>query len=267
MLQGSVTIKSSMGMQKKVTLLDNSRFYILTAGVLASFILVGLLRVNFESDQLYYIRLQQVMGAVSLVFWYIALLISPLTFIFGKKALRHVVYARRAIGVLAAYYALLHLCIALWGQLGGIAQLGRLPDLIQTSLVLGGVATLVLIIMAGTSFDVVVKRMTFTRWKLLHRLTYAAFVLVVLHIWTIGTHVTYSTVQYAALVALLLLAGLESYRILMSIDKKWHFIEGRGGALLLVIVCMAMWFAFITSIPRLFDNYHSKHHGGAVHAE
>lgn len=246
-----------------VALHHNTRFYILMLSVLSSLFVVGVVRITFESDQLFYIRLQQLMGLFSLLFWYVALIISPLTYIFGKQKLRHLVYARRAIGVSAAYFAILHLCIALWGQLGGPSELVRLPELIQTSLLLGAVATVVLLVMAATSFDAVVRRMTYSRWKLLHRLTYIAFILVVLHIWMIGTHVTYSLAQIIALSALLLLAGLESYRFLMNLDKKWHFIEGKGGAVLLVAVLLAMWFAVIVSIPRSIDNYHSKHHGGA----
>ena len=234
--------------------------------ILSSLLAVGMMRIMIESDQLFYIRLQQFMGLFSLIFWYLALIISPLTYVFGKQNLRHLVYARRAIGVSAAYFAVLHLCIALWGQLGGPSELGRLPELIQASLVFGGIATLVLLVMAATSFDAVVRHMTYPRWKLLHRLTYIAFILVVLHIWMIGTHVTYSLTQNIALGALLLLAGLESYRFLMNLDKRWHFIEGKGGAVILVAVLLSMWFAVIASIPRVIDNYHSRHHGG-IHGE
>lgn len=251
---------------QSVALLNNTRFYILLSSILGSLFAVGLLRILIESDQLYYIRLQQLMGLSSLVFWYIALIISPLTYIFGKQRLCHVTYARRAIGVSAAYFAILHLCIALWGQLGGFDELTRLPTLMQQSLLLGGIATVILVIMTLTSFDAVVKYMTYARWKLLHRLTYVAFILVVIHIWMIGTHVTYSLTQTIALISLLLLAGLESYRLLMNLNKKWHFIDGTGGAIVLVVVLLTMWFAAIASIPRVFDNYHSRNHGG-VHGQ
>lgn len=247
-------------------LLDNTRFYILVSTMLLSLLCVAGLRIVIEADQLYYIRLQQVMGFASLVYWYVALLISPLGYLIGKDRISHFIFARRAIGVSAAYFALLHLVVSLWGQLGGPGELGRLPELIQMSLVFGMVGAVALLVMAATSFDAVVKLMTYRRWKLLHRTTYVAFVLVVLHVWTIGTHVTYTSVQWAAIAALMLLAGLESYRLLKNLDAKWHFIDGRGGAIVMVLVALAVWLFVILSIPAVFDNYHSRHHEG-VHAE
>lgn len=247
-------------------LLDNSRFYVLASSVLVSFVVAAWLRITIEADQLYYIRLQQTMGLFSLVYWYVALLISPLGYVVGKERLRYWVFARRAIGVSAAYFALVHLTVALWGQLGGPGELGRLPDLIQTSLIFGFAGVIVLLIMAATSFDIAVKRMTYRRWKLLHRTIYTAFVLVVLHIWMLGTHVTYVGVQWVAIAALLLLAGLESYRMLKNLDAKRHFLDSRVSGLLMLLVVLAAWLFVILSIPALFDNYHSKHHEGS-HAE
>ena len=247
-------------------LLDNSRFYILVSSVLLSLLAAAWLRVIIEADQLYFIRLQQIMGLAALTYWYGALMISPLTYVLGKDRMRHITFARRAIGVSAAYFAILHLVISLWGQLGGPEELVRLPSLIQTSLAFGLVGIVVLIIMAATSFDVAVRFMTYKRWKLLHRTSYVAFILVVIHIWMIGTHLTYQTVQWVSLGALLLLAGLESYRMLRKLDEKWHFIDGRGGAIIMVLVALAVWFFAIISIPVVFDNYHSKHHGG-IHAK
>lgn len=247
-------------------LFDNSRFYVLVSSVLVSLLVAAWLRITVEADQLYYIRLQQIMGLLSLVYWYVALLISPLGYVVGKERLRHWAFARRAIGVSAAYFALVHFAVALWGQLGGLSELGRLPELIQISLIFGFAGVVVLLIMAATSFDAVVKFMTYQRWKLLHRTTYIAFVLVVLHIWMLGTHVTYVGVQWAGIAALLLLAGLESYRILKNLDAKWHFFDGRVSVLLILLVVLAVWLFAILSIPTLFDNYHSKHHEG-IHAE
>lgn len=248
------------------SLWDNSRFYILAASVVVSVLCVAWFRVTVPSDQLFYIRTQQVLGLLALVYWYIALAISPVVYILGRQRLRHLVFMRRAIGVSAAYFALLHLGIALWGQLGGFAGLLVLPGAFQISLVLGGVAMLALGAMALTSFDAVIRKMTFRRWKWLHRITYGAFIAVLLHVWMVGSHVTYSGVQIAAFTALLLLAVIESYRILKETDKRWHIVEGRLSFVIMMSVAIAMWFSLIVALPAALGSYHASHeHEGVQH--
>jgi DMSO/TMAO reductase YedYZ heme-binding membrane subunit len=74
------------------------------------------LRLQISSDQLYYIRLEQVFGFIGLAFLYIALIISPLSLLFKQnQGVKYMLFARRAIGVSAAYFAVLHASVALWG--------------------------------------------------------------------------------------------------------------------------------------------------------
>lgn len=248
------------------SLWDNSRFYVLATSVVISVLCIAWFRVTLPSDQLFYIRTQQVLGLLALVYWYGALAISPVTYVVGKQRLRHVVFMRRAIGVSAAYFALLHFGIALWGQLGGLAGLWVLPGAFQLSLALGAVAMVALGAMALTSFDAVIRAMTFRRWKWLHRIAYGAFIAVLLHIWMIGSHVTYSGVQIAALTALMLLAAAESYRILKELDKKWHIIDGRMSFAIMMSVALAGWFSLMVVLPAALGSYHASHeHEGVQH--
>ncbi len=239
-------------------LLNNSRFYILCVSVLVSLLVVSGMRLIIPADQLFYIRSQQIMGILALSYWYVALLISPLGYIVGKEKLTHITFARRAIGVSAAYFAVLHLIISLWGQLGGPGELGRLPDLFKWSLAGGLVGIIILLMMAATSFNKVISFMTFRKWKWLHRLGYIGFILVILHIWTIGTHVAYTNIQLVGLFALSLLAGLESHRVIRIInDKKQLFSKPEA-----VTIIMSMWIVWtlaVLAIPLLFVNYHSVH--------
>lgn len=247
-----------MAKKQNYELLNNSRFYIIATSLLVSVLTVGLLRVVIPSDQLFVIRLQQVFGLLCLVYWYVALVISPLGYLIGKQRVKKAEFTRRAIGVSAFYFALLHGGIALWGQLGGLGQLQYLPTLFQWSLAGGAAAVVILGIMAATSFDGVVKFMTYRKWKWLHRLVYVAFILVVLHVWSIGTHLAYSNVQLAAFVALAVLSGLEFYRTTKVVSDKYLRLSKSEFASLF----LAVWgcvIVLIFCLPTLVQNYHSRH--------
>jgi len=243
---------------KKYHLLNNSRFYILCFSLLLSVMVFAWMRLQIPSDQLFYIRTQQIFGLIAILFWYFALVISPIGYVIGKQRMKKVEFTRRAIGVSAFYFALLHSVIALWGQLGGLSQIQYLPTLFQWSLGGGAVALAVLTIMAITSFDKVVTFMTFRWWKWLHRLVYFGGILVILHIWTIGTHLAYTNVQIAALVGLIILSGLELFRVTKLLNRKYLKLARTEAA----TVFLALWVivvGLVLAIPVLVDNYHSRH--------
>src|SRR5687767_8589295 len=100
-----------------VSLAANPRFYILASAVCVSVLAACWLRLSITSDQLFVIRLQQLFGYFSVFLWVGALIITPLHKVVGdRRYMPYLLFARRAIGVSAAYFALLHVCIALWGQ-------------------------------------------------------------------------------------------------------------------------------------------------------
>ncbi len=253
---------------EKNSLLDNSRFYILTFSFLVSVAVLSLLRLQIPSDQLFYIRTQQVYGLLAVSFWYFALIISPLGYLIGKRRTKKLEYARRAIGVSAFYFVLLHGAIALWGQLGGLSELQYLPDLFKWSLAGGAIAFGILLVMALTSFDRVVTFMTFRKWKWLHRLVYIGGVLAVLHIWTIGTHLAYSTIQLIAFIALVALIGLELYKTTKLINDK-HLHLDKAEVVTLFISSWVIVAMLIFTMPAFIQNYHSRHadHDSSTHTE
>lgn len=246
--------------EHKNSLLDNSRFYILTASILLSIATAAWLRLQIASDQLYFIRLQQLFGLFCLCYWYLALIVSPLGYVIGKQRTKHLQFARRAIGVSAAYFATLHAAVALWGQLGGLGEIDLLPPLFKWSLAAGDIALLILLAMAATSFDRVISFMTFRKWKWLHRFVYGSFVLAVLHIWTIGTHLAYPAVKWAAFTALVVLAGLELFRVTKLLNDKYLHVD-LGERAILFISAWAIVSALIAAIPVFVGNYHSQHVG------
>lgn len=246
----------------------NSRFHLLASTLLISLLVISILRLSIPDDQLYAIRTQQTFGFLCLIYWYVALIISPIGSIIGKTRIRHLTFLRRAVGVSACYFALLHGGIALWGQLGGIAQLQYLPSLFQWSLLGGAIAIIVLCLMALTSFDAVVRFMSYRKWKWLHRLVYAAWFLVVLHVWSVGTHLAYNNVQLMAFSALAILSGLELYRILRTANiKKLHLNKTEFVTFFLAVWVAAL--ALILTIPTVVQNYHSRHtdHESTLHGD
>ncbi len=249
-----------MKSDKNYQLLNNSRFYILVFSLLLSVSMFAFIRLSIDNDQLFLIRLQQMYGFICLLFWYVALIISPLGHVIGKQHMKHIEFARRAIGVSAFYFALLHSGIALFGQLGGFEQVQHLPGLFKWSLVGGAAALLVLGLMAATSFDKVIKYMTFKKWKWLHRLVYAAGILVILHVWMIGTHLAYSGVQMAGFMALAVLVGLELLRTTRIVNRKYLHLNRSEAGILFVSVWVTIMIALV-AMPSLVDNYHSRHTG------
>ena len=247
-----------MAKTRDYKLLDNLRFYILTSSLLLSAAVVSWLRLQIPSDQLFYIRAQQLFGLLCLIYWYVALLISPLGYVIGKQRIKYLEFGRRAIGVSAFYFGFLHMAIALWGQLGGPGQLGSLPPLFKWSLLGGAIGLAILTLMAATSFDKVVDYLTFRHWKWLHRLVYLAGVLVILHVWTIGTHLVYQKLQWGAFAALAVLAALELYRVTVIVNRKYLKLPRSYAA----IMWLAGWVIVVSLIfflPSIVTNYHGQH--------
>jgi DMSO/TMAO reductase YedYZ heme-binding membrane subunit len=247
-----------MNTYKNQSLLYNSRFYILAISILLSIAVAAYLRLEILNDQLYYIRMQQVFGLLAMLYWLFALMISPIGYVIGKHRTKRLEFARRAIGVSSAYFALLHGAIALWGQLGGLGEFALLPPLFKWSIAGGAVGLFILLIMAATSFDKVVSFMTYRKWKWLHRLVYTAFILVALHVWTIGTHLAYSEVQWMAFIALVILSGLELFRVTKLFNDKYLHLDKAET----VAVFGTMWAVIVVLIactPIFVQNYHAKH--------
>lgn len=241
--------------------MTNPRFYVLISSVGISVVVASLLRLQIASDQLYVIRLEQSFGYIALIYWYVVLMLSPLSKLAGdKKWMQQLLFVRRAIGVSVAYFALLHVLISVWGQLGGIGTLGLLPDFFKTALIFGVIGLGIVSVMALTSFDSVIRRMTYRRWKWLHRLGYIGGVLVIIHVWMIGTHVTYTAVQLSAAIALAVLFAFESYRMIATVAKRYPELQRKDYFYTLFLALWSLWVIVILAIPAFVQNYHQKRH-------
>jgi sulfoxide reductase heme-binding subunit YedZ len=205
-------------------LLDNSRFWVLASGIVVSINIAGLVQFLVPSGSLQTIRIEQAYGFIAVGLLLSALFASPITKAFPQASFKEFyLHARRAIGVLAFYYAFLHVCVSFFSQLGGFEGVKYYSSKYSLSISLGLVALCILLVMAATSFDWAIRRLTFPRWKALHRLVYVAGVAVLVHVLLIGSH--YSGLNIFSLltiIAVLALLRFEEQRIRAVIGGKRH---------------------------------------------
>ena len=193
-------------------LLDNSRFWIVASGIVLSVNIAGLVQFLVPSGSLQAIRIEQIFGFISAGLIAAALLASPLTKTFPRAPYNAVyLHARRAIGVLAFYYAFLHVCVSFFVQLGGFDGIKYYSSKYSLAILLGVVALVVLFLMAATSLDWAVRVMSFRRWKLLHRFIYLAGLAIVVHVLLIGSH--FSTLNVISVLAAVVIVVLLRFEV------------------------------------------------------
>jgi sulfoxide reductase heme-binding subunit YedZ len=214
-------MKSSQKQPWYVRMFRNSRFWILLIFIVLSINVVGLIQYNIPAGTLQVTRMEQAFGFISVLLLYIAIFASPLTKVFPNLPFKkEYIHARRAIGVSAFYYAFLHVYITFFNQLGGFAGLGYFNATYSLSFLFGIIALGILFIMAATSFDWVIKKMGYKKWKLLHRLVYIATFVLLLHIMLIGPHFTnLSVLGIVTYIATAILVVFEVLRIRISIRE------------------------------------------------
>src|SRR5438093_4202247 len=140
-------------------------------------------------------------GMLTLVFLLITLAISPLRRITG---LNWLIRFRRMIGLLAFFYGSLHL--ATYVAFDRFFHLTTIPsDIVKRPFIaIGMTAFLLMLPLAITSTDKMVKRLGGKRWARLHRIVYAAGVLGVLHYYMLVKSDVRLPLTFAFLVFLLL---------------------------------------------------------------
>jgi DMSO/TMAO reductase YedYZ heme-binding membrane subunit len=154
-------------------------------------IIIGIyfyLLTTINSNSLLTIRLTQTYGFCALAYLYLALLQSPLYSAFpnlpGNSLWRR---ARRSLGVSAWIFAILHSSNAFFFQLGGFPGLAFLGSAYIIPILYSFTALVILTLMAGTSFDFIIRKMG-PNWKRLHRLVYLAGIFILVHSLLLGSH-------------------------------------------------------------------------------
>jgi methionine sulfoxide reductase heme-binding subunit len=121
--------------------------------------------------------LTQVLGLFGLRFLVLGLAITPLRKLGGPNLVRY----RRAIGLIAFVYAALHLIVYLWlDQDFNLAAIWK--DILKRPYITIGMgAFLLLVPLAITSHNSMIKRMGGAAWQRLHKLVYAIVPAVCVH--------------------------------------------------------------------------------------
>lgn len=144
-------------------------------------------------------------GVLTLIFLFVTLAVTPLRKIFGWNEL---IKFRRMLGLYAFFYAFLHLIT--YGVFDKSFDISAIiEDVWQRPFIaVGMLAFFLLVPLAVTSTNGMIKRLGGKNWQKLHRLTYPIAILGVIHFWMIVK----SDVFYPALFVILL-AILLGYRI------------------------------------------------------
>ena len=140
-------------------------------------------------------------GVMTLVFVLATMLITPLRKWFGWNQL---IKYRRIVGLFAFFYGLIHFTTYIvFDRSLDIA--GTVADVIQRPFIaLGLAARLMMVPLAVTSTNAMVKRLGGKRWQMLHRLIYLTAIAGVIHFWMIVKSDVFYPAIFAAILAVLL---------------------------------------------------------------
>jgi sulfoxide reductase heme-binding subunit YedZ len=146
-------------------------------------------------------------GMLTLVFLIISLAVTPARKITGANWL---IKFRRMLGLFAFFYGFLHLMTYFWYDRG--FNLKSVPgDIVKRPFItIGMTAFFLMIPLAITSTNKMVKRLGGKRWNRLHKVVYLAGVGGVLHYWMLVKSDTRLPLTFAFILALLL-----GYRLLV----------------------------------------------------
>lgn len=119
-------------------------------------------------------------GMLTLIFLSLTVAVTPLRKIFGINSL---VKVRRMLGLFAFFYGTLHLLTYVWfdrqfNLLSVVQDVGKRPFIL-----FGMLAFLLMVPLAITSTNKMVKRLGGKRWAMLHRLVYLSAIAGVVHFW------------------------------------------------------------------------------------
>lgn len=194
-----------------------AKFVLLVNGLVPlTLLLWDVLRRHVGANPLEFVT--RTTGMLTLVFLLISLAVSPLRRITG---LNWLVRFRRMLGLFAFFYGSLHLMT--YVAFDRFFRFTTIPgDILQRRFIAVGMAALLLMLpLAITSTDKMVKRLGGKRWARLHKVVYVSGVLGVLHYYMLVKSDVRLPLTFAFLLALLL-----GFRILAKYYKTQPRVSG-----------------------------------------
>jgi methionine sulfoxide reductase heme-binding subunit len=151
-------------------------------------------------------------GTLTLVFLLLTLAVTPLRKWTGAQWL---VRLRRMVGLYAFFYGSLHLLTYVWFD-KAFAGRAIVEDVWRRPFIaVGMLGVLLMVPLAVTSTDKMIKRLGGKRWQKLHKLTYVSAVAGVLHYYLLVKSDTTKPLVFAGLLAVLL-----GYRVYVAYQKR-----------------------------------------------
>jgi len=158
-------------------------------------------------------------GDWTLYFLCFTLVVTPLRKLSGWNWL---IKLRRMLGLYTFFYGLLHFMTFLWfDHFFDLQEMWK--DVLKRPFITVGFTAFVLLIpLAVTSSNGMIKRLGGKRWQWLHRLVYLIAALGILHFWWMkaGKHDCVQPILFGSIVALLLLARLYWYILQPGRQKR-----------------------------------------------
>jgi sulfoxide reductase heme-binding subunit YedZ len=145
-------------------------------------------------------------GTLTLVFLLISLAVTPLRKLLGLPWL---IKLRRMLGLYAFFYGCLHLMAYVWFDKFFNLRAAADDILKRPFIAVGLLAFFLMVPLALTSTNQMVKRLGGKRWSLLHKSVYVAAVCGVLHFWLLVKADTRQPLWFGAV-----LAALLAYRLI-----------------------------------------------------
>ena len=147
-------------------------------------------------------------GMLTLIFLSLTVAVTPLRKIFGINSL---VKVRRMLGLFAFFYGSLHLLTYIWfDRLFNLLSVGQ--DVVKRPFILAGMTAFLLMVpLAITSTNKMVKRLGGKRWARLHSLVYLAAIAGVVHFWMLVKSDTHLPLTFGFILLFLL-----GYRLLVK---------------------------------------------------
>jgi sulfoxide reductase heme-binding subunit YedZ len=138
--------------------------------------------------------MERSLGEWGLRFLLVSLAVTPL-----RRAGLNLLKFRRALGLLAFFYIVLHLTVWIWPDMGlRWAQIWA--DIVKRPYILFGTAAfLCMVPLAATSSSAAIRRMGAPAWNRLHQLAYPALALGLLHFVILSRVWTIEVIAYAIL--------------------------------------------------------------------
>ncbi len=212
-------------------LFHNIRFYILVINFTIGMTIFVYFTATIPDVTPRAIQFTEFYAFLAVINLYLAVLATPLLKLFPSLPLAQTyLKARRALGVSAFLFSVMHVRSAFFDELGGFDGLGFLSSKYLIAISLSVTALVILLLMASTSFDFIIAKLTFKKWKKIHRLVYLIVLLVTIHALMLGGQFSdlSGTIPQIFLGALVILLGLESIRFDKYLRSKWLALPSFG---------------------------------------